>query len=120
MIDKIRSLFQPQDQKKNEQSIKDAEDQLRGLGELARKCLEAQDFKIYRVSYERTEASIVDALISYTKHFVENPGGDVTKYALTNVRLLTKLENLRFLLNSVQSDVRQDIMKDKEAVQVKK
>lgn len=92
---------------KEEQEVKtlmiDADKALSITGELARKCLSYPDFKIFRESYERTERTIVDSLIIYTKNFVESPNGDITKYALTNVRMLTRLQDLRHLLRLVEN-----------------
>jgi len=99
MID-IKSLFKPKDSKEIAQAEKD----IALTAMIAKKCLEYDDFKLYKASYERTEAATINSLLTFTKEFIETPGGDINKYALTTMRLLTKLESLRYLVRTIENN----------------
>lgn len=113
MKDLLRNIFPNKDVKRTQQEISEAEKALVITGDIARRCLSHEDFRTYRESYERTEKTTVDALISYTKLFVESPNGDITKYALTTMRLLTKLQDLRYLVKSIESDSKKGLDNEK-------
>lgn len=99
----LRSLFVKNEQKSPEE-LAAAERELDLTGDLARKCLTHEDFNLYKKSYVKTEASLIDSMMIYTKNFVESDHGDVMKYALTMVRLFTKLQHLRYLIKNVEED----------------
>lgn len=113
MQDLLNNIFATKDEKELAQKLKDAEKSIDLTGDIARKCLGHEDFRQYREQYKRTEASIIDALISYTKNFVESPTGDITKYAMTTMRLLTKLQDLRYLVRSIESDSKKGLDNEK-------
>jgi len=105
MID-LKSVFTSKSQREIEAQLKEADRMIDLTGDIARQCLDYDSFKAYRETYKRTEESIVSTMITYTKNFVESDKGDTTKYALTMVRLLTKLHTLRYLLTSIEADAR--------------
>lgn len=78
--------------------------QLNIVGEIARKCLTLQEFETYRREYEEAERKVLDDLIDYTQLYIQNPNGDVVKYAFTVVRLLTRLQDYRSLLKKVTNN----------------
>ena len=104
MID-LKKIFQSE----GARQIEDAEKSLDLTGDIARTCLATETFKTYRRDYEETEAHLVDTMILYTKNFVESDKGDLTKYALTMVRLMTRLQDLRYLVKRVESDAKKGI-----------
>lgn len=88
------------------QKLKDAEESLRIVSDKARQCLGYDDFKSYRDSYVRAESGMLDAIINYTNNFVQSEHGDVNKYAITMIRYITKLQDLRSLLNTIETDAK--------------
>ncbi len=111
----IQELFKPKE-KLTAAQIAEAEKALNLAGEMARQCLELKDFKIFKEKYQDAEAKMVSTMISYTKNFVESANGDVNKYAITMVRLFTKLENLRYLLDTVEVTALRGAKEKKDAV----
>lgn len=102
MTENLKDIFKP----KSDKDIKAANDMLDLTAQIARKCLEHADFKTYKDSYERTEKATVDSIISYSKSFIETPGGDVSKFAMTIIRLATKLESLRYLVKTIENSAK--------------
>ena len=82
------------------------EKQMNQTGMIARQCLSHEDFKHYRKQYEKAEAQVINALIQDTEEFMRESGADVTKYALMVVRRITRLQDLRLLLNVVDKDAK--------------
>jgi hypothetical protein len=105
----IKNLFQP---KKDDKEIAQAERMLDLTAEKARICLSQSDFKIFRESYTRTESAMIEALISYSKNYIEG-NGDLSRYALTMMRICTKIETVRYLLRTIESQAKRNT--DKEA-----
>lgn len=87
-------------------SSEDTEKQLNHTGMIARQCLTHEDFKHYRKQYEKAEAQAIDALIQETERFMNDPSGDVGKFAMMVVRRVTRLQDLRLLLNVVDKDAK--------------
>lgn len=113
MTNLLKNIFLTKDQKELNKQLQDAEKSIDLTGDIARKCLGHEDFRLYREQYKRTEASTIDALITYTKNFVESPTGDITKYAMTTMRLLTKLQDLRYLVRSIEIDSKKGLENEK-------
>ena len=107
----IKNLFQPK--QKDEKEIIEAVRMIDLTANQARACLDQKDFKLFRESYERTERATVDAMINFTKLFVEGTG-EITRYALVMSRLATKLETLRYLLKTVENNAKRGIENDKD------
>lgn len=111
----LNDLFKPKkDILETEDEIMAAERSLNMVGDIARKCLQYDDFGQYKRYYERVESELVETMIKYTKNFVESDKGDCTKYALTMVRLMTKLQDYRFLLRQVELDSKKDVKKEEK------
>lgn len=113
MID-IKDIFKRQTAKEVEEALVAADKTLDVTGDLARRCLSSEDFQHYRRMYASAESSIIDALIIYTKNFAEGGVGDVTKYAFTVMRMLTKLQHLKHLIKSIESDAKRGLSEEKE------
>lgn len=113
MKDLLKNIFATKDEKELAASMKEAEKALDMTGDIARKCLGHEDFRTYREAYERTERITVDSLILYTKNFAEADKGDMQKYALTCMRLLTKLQDLRYLVRSIETDSKKGLSDEK-------
>lgn len=103
----LKKLFQPKNKELQDKDIVEAVRMLDLTAKKARKCLEFEDFKHYKTAYIQAEAASIDSLISFAKSFVETPGGDVSKFALTVVRVTTKIETLRYLLRSIENSAKQ-------------
>lgn len=114
MKDLLKNVFRIKDREKE---IKEAEKAIDLSGDIGRICLAYPDFKSYRESYERTEKITIDALIGYSKNFIESPHGDLNKYAMTTLRLLTKLETIRYLVRSIESDSKKGLDNEKSGDQ---
>lgn len=89
--------------------VKEAEKAIDVSGDIARNCLANEDFKLFKDSYARAEVITIDAIIGYTKNFVESENVDLQKYALTIIRLTTKLENLRYLIRTVENTAKKNV-----------
>jgi hypothetical protein len=90
----------------DEESIKEAAKKVRLAGEAARKCLTLQEFQIYTQQFEKAQEAIVIKMIQYTKAFFESEHGDMTKYGANMARFITKIQDLRVLLDRVNSDAK--------------
>lgn len=104
MLNPLSDLFKPVDQKQLEQELREAENSIKIAGDVARKCLTHQDFKLYRDYYKRAEENVLDAMISYTNSFFLNDTGDISKYAMKMMRFMTKLQDLRSLLDTIDKN----------------
>ena len=96
----LQNIFQQNP--KDDKEIQEAEKMLDMTAQKARICLGYSDFKVFKDSYERTERVTVDAMISFTKSYVEGTG-DISRYAMVMSRLATKLETLRYLLKTIEA-----------------
>lgn len=109
MKDLLKDLYKTSDEKK----LKEIEKAIDLTGDIGRQCLNMEQFKNYRKSYERTEKATLDALIGYSKSFIESPHGDINKYAMTVSRLLTKLETVRYMIRAVENDSKKGLDNEK-------
>lgn len=116
---KIRDLFKADSAKEAQEQIHRAQDALDKAAVMAKKCLGMPDFIEYRKDFERAEATMVDTIITYTKSFVESEHGDTTKYALNMVRLVTRIQDFRHLLRSVENDAKRPVKPGKDIDEVR-
>ncbi len=65
-----------------------------------------EEFKSYRDSFKRAESALMDALIAYNHQFSISGDGDIAKYAMKINRLLTKAQDVRELLNTVETNAK--------------
>lgn len=72
----------------------------------AKLCLTSKEFEKYRKAYEAAEAKMVANLISFTNGFMSLDSGDMSFYGAKVARMITKLSDLKALLDGVESDVR--------------
>lgn len=111
---KIRDIFKAEVAEQAQEEIRRAQEAMDKAALMAKKCLSMPDFIEYRKTFERAEAGMVDTIISYTKSFVESEHGDTTKYALNMVRMVTRLQDFRHLLKSVETDAKRPVKKESE------
>ena len=104
-------LFKSQDVKEVDKKLKSAEAALQAAGDRARICLNTDQFKIYRDSFKRAEAALLDALIAYNHQFSLSESGDVYKFAMKVNRMLTKAQDVRELLNTIETNARRGLSK---------
>lgn len=103
MIDLLQNIFKPKDKKVLLEEAQAADRELNLAAEIARRCLTSEDFKSYRESYLKAEDKMVEAMIIYTQGFVQGNKGDVTNYAFTMMRFITRLQEIRSLLRDVET-----------------
>jgi len=102
------------DERQTKKELAQTEEKINIAGDVARACLGNENFGVYRKRYQDASDTLMDTLISYTKRFVEGDGGDITKYALTVVRMITKMQHLRYLLKTVEIDSKRGLNNEKE------
>src|SRR3990167_6494023 len=107
----FNDIFKPQDVKDVDAKFKTAELTMQVASDRARLCLNYESFKTYRDSFKRAEAALMDALIAYNNQFSMSESGDVYKYAMKVNRLLTKAQDVRELLNTVESHAKRGMSK---------
>ena len=114
MFETFNDLFKPENEKVVEKKVKDAEVALQIAGDLARRCLAMEEFRLYRDSFIRADKALIDALIAYNHYFSISETGDISKYAMKVNRLLTKAETLRKLLTDIESNAKRALNKKEE------
>jgi hypothetical protein len=102
----LKHLFQPKPKKAEE--IAQAEKMLDLAADKARVCIGYDDFKHYKQAYEQAERTTTDLLIGFSKNFIEGQGGQ-DRYAMVMLRLTTKLEVLRYLLKTIESNAKRGL-----------
>lgn len=107
----FQDIFKPKEAKDIAKKLNDAEIALEVAGDMARRCLGMEEFKVYRESFKRAEEGIMDSLISYNHYFSLSDSGDISKYALKVSRLLTKVESVRKLLSDIESNAKRGLSK---------
>jgi hypothetical protein len=98
----LQALFQPKDKDKE---VSEALKSLDLTADKARICLETDDFKHFKQMYEQTERATIEAMIAFTKSFVEGQG-DISRYAMVMSRLATKLETVRHLVRTIETSAK--------------
>lgn len=88
----------------DKESIKKAAEKVEAAGKAAKKCLNTDEFAIYREQFAKANDAIINKMMQYTKAFFESEHGDMAKYGANMARFITKLQDLRILLDKVESD----------------
>lgn len=115
MTDTIfQDIFKPRDAKEVEKKLKTAEHAMQVASDRARRCLSMEEFKAYRDSFQRASDSLLDALIAYNHQFSISDNGDLNKYAMKVNRLLTKAQDVRELLNTIDTASKRAVKKDED------
>lgn len=105
----INDIFAPQSQKEKEDfAVKQKElaDAITRATKAAQSCLNSEQFHGYRRQYQNAEKKLVDVMIRYTRSFFTEEKGDMAKYGANMARYITKLDDMRMLLNQVESDAK--------------
>ena len=105
-------IFKPQDAKEVDAKFKTAEVAMQVASDRARRCLELEEFKEYRDSFKRAELALMDSLIAYNHQFSISNDGNLQKYAMKINRLLTKAQDVRELLNIIETASRRGKKKE--------
>lgn len=103
MKDLLENVFKPKTKQEQILEAQEAERQLDLSAAIAKRCLENEDFKLYRETYLKAEDKMVDAMIIYTQGFIQGNKGDISNYALTMMRFVTRLQEIRTLLHDVKN-----------------
>ena len=99
----FNDIFKPSEAREVDAKFKTSEVAMQVASDRARRCLETNEFKGYRQSFERAEKALMDSLIAYNHQFSIASQGDVLKYAMKINRLLTKAETVRELLRTIEN-----------------
>ena len=117
MTDTIFSeMFKPRDAKEVEKKLKTAEHAMQVASDRARRCLSMEEFKAYKDSFQRASDSLLDALIAYNHQFSLSENGCIEKYAMKVNRLLTKAQDVRELLNVIETASKRGVKKDADEI----
>jgi hypothetical protein len=74
----------------------------------AKVCLSNKDFEEYRAEYVKAEGKQIALMIAFTNGFMAQDNGDMAYYGAKIARMLTRLSDLRTLLDAVESDLRKE------------
>ena len=74
----------------------------------AKVCVNNEDFKKYRIELAKAEEKMVKSMISFTNGFMSSINGDMSFYGAKMCRMITKLSDLRSLLDAVEVDIRKE------------
>jgi len=96
------------------ESIKEAAKKIDEAGKAARKCLTLQEFQIYRQAFEKAQEAIINKMIQYDSAFFASEHGDMPKYGATMARFVTKIKDLRILLNKVEGDANRSVKNEEK------
>ena len=110
----LKDIFKDKDVKDIDNAISDLDSQLRITGDRARLCLNHNDFKAYRESYKRLEESVVDFMLAYNKSFQKDASG-VEKYAFVISGYLTRLQVLKSLVSTIETQAKRGNGSDKKS-----
>lgn len=100
-------IFQPETKESLEIKQKISQEAslaVKAVGDTARSCINTEAFSAYKLAFSKAEAKIVDAMISYTHNFFQENNGDMAIYGANMARFITKIQDLKALLNAVETD----------------
>lgn len=89
--------------KAEEKPDQQIDEQISLVGDIARVCLAMEEFKSYRKQYEAAEQKMVQTMLMLTESF--NAGRvDLTTYGAKMLVYMTRVKDLRMLLDAVLVD----------------
>jgi hypothetical protein len=84
---------------------KEISEQINMIAATAKNCLSLEQFKTYRKQYESAEEKMVQAMLMLTESF--NAGRlDLTTYGSKMLVYMTRLKDLRMLLDTITNDAK--------------
>ena len=108
----FNDIFKPQTEKERVEAERKANEAIDLTGDMARNCLATDQFKVYRDNYEKAEKKIVLAMLKCTQCYLANQF-DFQSYGNQMLVYMTRMKDLRSLLDIVEADARKG--KDKDA-----
>lgn len=93
---------------KPEKEVDEQERSLDRVVSRAKICLNNKDFEEYRKEFVKAEAKMIDSMISFTNIFMGQASGDMSFYGAKIARMITKLSDLRSLVDAVENDARKE------------
>lgn len=94
----LTDIFKPDTDKKIAKEISIVAD-------MARACLSTEQFQAYKKQYESAQSKMVDVMLMLTES--HNSGQmDITKYGAKMLVYMTRIKDLRMLLDQVEKDAR--------------
>lgn len=84
---------------------KEVINKIKEVGEAARKCLTSSDFHYYSQQYMNLEKEVIGFMITKARNF----NGDIQKFGAEMLAVVIKMDTLRTLLKSVDSDSRKGV-----------
>jgi hypothetical protein len=99
----ISNMFKAPDAREEQKIREDAAESIRLTVDIAKQCLAMEQFKSYRTQYESAEQKMVAEMLMVTVTF--NAGRmDLMQYGAKMLVCMTKLRDLRLLLDTVNSN----------------
>lgn len=74
----------------------------------AKACVNNPEFKEYRKAFVAAQEKMVAQMIQFTNTFMAQESGDMSFYGTKMVRMVTKLSDLKALLDAVDADIRKE------------
>jgi len=94
---------------KNDEKVLDKE--INMIGGIARKCLALPQFKKYRDQYIKSEQKILEAMLKTTQSFTSG-SFDFTSYGAKMLVYMTRLKDLRLLVDRIKIDSKKGLEDD--------
>ena len=112
----FNDVFKKEDEEELERIELEAQKKTDITGDLARRCLELEQFGRYKEQYTKAEASVVDTLLAMTKIF-DRGQMDFQTYGIRMHTYMTRLQSIRALLDTITNDSKKGL---KELARAKK
>lgn len=106
-------IFKPETEKERAQAEKDAQAKIDLTGDAARACLRLESFKAYKKQYISAEEKIVTAMLKCTQSYLAGQF-EMVSYGSQMLVYMTRLKDLRSLLDAVTLDSKKGVEKDAE------
>ncbi len=86
---------------KEEDIDKVVNEEIKTLGDLARACINSEQFQAYKAGFIKVRAKVVEQMANYSE-----PSGDLQKYGLKMMIYSERLKMLGVLLQDVERDAK--------------
>jgi hypothetical protein len=98
-------MFTAPDSAAEKKAQAETDEKIRLTGDIARVCLSMDQFKVYRKQYAAAEEKMIDEMMMTTACF-SSGSIDLTQYGAKMLVCITRLKDLRMLLDTVESNAR--------------
>lgn len=105
-LSSLQNPFKPKAHQDAEKLKEQTDAKLKEAELLAKACFGTEQFQQYRDAYKKAEASTIDFMLRFNNSFFAEKTGDVQQYAFTIMRYLTRLQTLRSLLDTIETNAK--------------